>query len=294
MVAPLPAACPGVGHWLMLDGTIAGSAQLVRPTRNNEAQGTRDALDNLEQSEILIKEYQTKINSLGGPSGPAPRAVYCGQYTTVTNGSITDPVSGATGIAGAAALCLAARVPACRVTGIERDAELLALARRNVASNHGLGERIALCGGDLLDPPAEIRAAPFDLVMSNPPYHPHAAASAPASATGRAAHLATVEPGAWIAACLARLRPQGQLCLIHPAERLDAILAALRGRAGDMVVLPLWPRADATAAKRVIVAARKDRRGPLRLARGLILHEPDGRFTPAAEAILRDGAPLPL
>ncbi len=73
--------------------------------RNNEAQGTRDALDNLEQSEILIKEYQTKINSLGGPSGPAPRAVYCGQYTTVTNGAITDPASGATGIAGAAALC---------------------------------------------------------------------------------------------------------------------------------------------------------------------------------------------
>ena len=61
-----------------------------------------------------------------------------------------------------------------------------------------------------------------------------------------------------------------------------------------MVIHPLWPRADAAGARRVIVAARKDARGPLRLARGLVLHEPDGRFTAAAEAILRDGASLPL
>ena len=194
---------------------------------------------------------------------------------------------------GAAALCLAARVAGCRITGLERDPELLSVARRNVAGN-GMGRRIDLCPGDLLDAPAELRAMPFDCVMTNPPYHAEAAASPPASPTGRAAHLATTDIAAWIAACLARLRPQGRLFLIHPADRLDAILAALSGRAGDLVVLPLWPRADAQAARRVIVAARKGRRGPLRLARGLVLHEPDGRFTAAAEAILRDAAPLPL
>jgi hypothetical protein len=84
--------------------------------RNNEAQGTRDALDALEQSEILIKEYQTKLNSLGGPSGPAPRAVYCGQYTAAQNqnGAITDAATGATGIAGAASLCR--KVAGCSTT----------------------------------------------------------------------------------------------------------------------------------------------------------------------------------
>jgi tRNA1(Val) A37 N6-methylase TrmN6 len=44
----------------------------------------------------------------------------------------------------------------------------------------------------------------------------------------------------------------------------------------------------------VLVAARKGGRSPLRLARDLVLHEPDGPYTPATEAILRDGAPLPL
>ena len=130
--------------------------------------------------------------------------------------------------------------------------------------------------------------------MSNPPYHRRGAASLPATASGSAAHVADIDLPAWIAACLARLRPLGRLTLIHRAEALAELLAALAGRAGDVVVLPLWPNVEAPAAKRVIVAARKGGRGPTRLARGLVLHGPDGGFTAAADAILRDGAPLPL
>jgi hypothetical protein len=33
---------------------------------------------------------------------------------------------------------------------------------------------------------------------------------------------------------------------------------------------------------------------PLRLGPGLVLHEADGRFTPAANAVLRDAAALEL
>jgi len=131
-------------------------------------------------------------------------------------------------------------------------------------------------------------------VLSNPPFHRPGSATPPRTATGRAAHLGDSEIGAWIAACLARLRQLGRLTLIHRADQLDVILAALAGRAGDTIVYPFWPEAAASAAKRVIVSARKTARGPLRLAPGLVLHQPDGRFTPAAEAILRDGAALPL
>ena len=42
----------------------------------------------------------------------------------------------------------------------------------------------------------------------------------------------------------------------------------------------------------VIVTARKGARGPARLSRGLVLHGPDGRYTEAAEAVLRHAAPL--
>ena len=192
---------------------------------------------------------------------------------------------------GAAALCLAARVPECRIVGLERDPELLAIARRNFAAQGG---ELRLVAGDLFAPPPEIVGTPFDHVLSNPPFHRPGSATPPRTATGRAAHLGDSELGAWIAACLARLRQLGRLTLIHRADQLDVILAALAGRAGDTIVYPFWPEAAASAAKRVIVSARKTARGPLRLAPGLVLHQPDGRFTPAAEAILRDGAALPL
>jgi tRNA1(Val) A37 N6-methylase TrmN6 len=207
------------------------------------------------------------------PAGPGSRVLDAGTGT------------------GAAALCLAARAPDCRVTGLERDADLLGLARRNVEANR-MVDRVEVVAGDLLQPPDLVVARPFDLVMSNPPYHPHAAATAPATATAKSAHLATADLPTWLAACLARLKPGGSLVLIHPPDRLDTILGALAGRAGHAVVFPLWPRVDTPAAKRVIVVARKGARGPLRLARGLVLHEADGAYTAAALSILSDGAPL--
>ncbi|HEX6015081.1 MAG TPA: methyltransferase [Geminicoccaceae bacterium] len=194
---------------------------------------------------------------------------------------------------GAAALCLAARVPGCRVVGLEREPASLELGAANARAN-GLADRVALVAGDLLDPPDEIRQRSFDAVMTNPPYLAEGAGTLPLDPTRRTAHLGGAEPGRWVAACLARLRPSGRLTLIQRTDRLDAVLAALAGRAGDAVVFPLWPSEAAAGAKRVIVSARKAARGPLRLARGLVLHQPDGRFTPAAEAVLRDGAPLNL
>jgi tRNA1(Val) A37 N6-methylase TrmN6 len=194
---------------------------------------------------------------------------------------------------GAAALCLAARTQAARVTGLERQSELLGLARRNAAAND-LDGRVRFLEGDLLAPPPALKAACFEQVMTNPPFHPAGRSSAPPEATRRGAHLAEVGVDAWLHACLARLRPKGRLTLIHRADQLDVILAALAGRTGDITVCPLWPDATAPAAKRVIVAARKGSRSPCRLGRGLVLHGPDGRFTPEAEAILRHGAPLPL
>src|SRR5687767_3440886 len=54
---------------------------------------------------------------------------------------------------GAASLCLAARVPGCAVTGVDRDLELLALATANARAN-GLESRIAFTVGDLAALPA--------------------------------------------------------------------------------------------------------------------------------------------
>jgi tRNA1(Val) A37 N6-methylase TrmN6 len=191
---------------------------------------------------------------------------------------------------GAAALCLAARVAACSVVGIERDAELAALARASIDLN-GLADRVRVIEGDLTDPPAALKESVFDVVMSNPPYLDAARNAAPDDTQRAGAHMQGVPLGLWIDACLRRLRPGGRIAMIHRADRLDDLLGGLSGRAGDLLVIPLWPRAG-VAAGRVIVLGRKGARGPLALAAGLVLHEADGGFTQAASAVLREGLAL--
>lgn len=195
---------------------------------------------------------------------------------------------------GAAALCLAARVPDCRIVGLESHRELQRLASHNVAAND-MREIIDPLLGDIARPPPRVVGGVFDHVMTNPPYLPAAMVTAPAEPGRAAAHVeSTLDLEAWIISCLGMLRPRGTLTLIQRADRLDAILAAMHGRGGDVVVYPLWPSSSSPSANRIIIQARKGTKGPMRLARGLVLHEHEGGYTITAEAILRDAASLAL
>jgi len=191
---------------------------------------------------------------------------------------------------GAAALCLAARVPGVAVTGLERDPALVELAQRG-AELSGLADRVRFGTGDILDPPTR---DDHDHVFANPPFLKADEADAPAQEQRAEAHVEGVATlGDWLDALLARVRRKGRLTLIHRADRLDEILHRLYGRAGDVTVLPLWPKAG-QPARRVIVNARKGVASSLTLAPGLVLHDDDGAFTAAASAVLRDAAALRL
>lgn len=194
--------------------------------------------------------------------------------------------------AGAAALCLAARLPAVEVLGIERDPDLAALAVRNAQEN-GMADRLRVVRADLDQLPRELDGS-FDAVLANPPYLEPARANAPAD-PGLAAATIEGEAGLalWLDVALRLARPKALLAFIHRADRLADLLALLRGRAGGIVVFPFWPKPN-VAAKRVVVRARKGTRTPLVLAAGLVLHEPGGGYTPAADAVLRDGQGLAI
>jgi tRNA1(Val) A37 N6-methylase TrmN6 len=194
---------------------------------------------------------------------------------------------------GAASLCLAARVPGCRITGLEMQRDTVRLAFDNIALN-SMRDRIEILAGDLLRPPPRLAASTFAHVMANPPYFE--AANHTASKIAHKAHShnegeATLEH--WIRFALLMARPKGTITFIHRADSLDRILSSLTGKVGDIVVYPLWP-GKGKPAKRVLVRGCKNSNGPLRFAPGLTLHGVDGRFTPEAEAILRDAAPLIL
>jgi tRNA1(Val) A37 N6-methylase TrmN6 len=155
---------------------------------------------------------------------------------------------------------------------------------------NGLGERIAIVTGAVPGVDASELTGPFDHVMTNPPYMPPGRGRSAGDPSRTAAKVESVDLATWICFGLARLRHRGVLTLVQRADRLDDIVAALSGHAGDVAILPLWP--DATGAKparRVLVRARKGVRSPLRLLPGLVLHETGGGYSQAAERILRDG-----
>jgi tRNA1(Val) A37 N6-methylase TrmN6 len=194
---------------------------------------------------------------------------------------------------GAASLCLAARVPGCRVTGVEMQRDLVRLAGDNIALNE-LSDRLSAMRGDLLDLPPGLAPGTFDHVMANPPFLAAGGVTVPGDA-GKA--VATVESdadlAAWVRVALAMVRAKGSLTFIHRADRLEALLALLAGKAGGITLYPLWSGAG-KPAKRIIVRARKQIASPTRLLPGMILHEADGRFTAAAGAVLRDAAGLEM
>jgi tRNA1(Val) A37 N6-methylase TrmN6 len=90
------------------------------------------------------------------------------------------------------------------------------------------------------------------------------------------------------------VREGGTVTIIHRADRLDDVIACLKGRTGGTIIFPLWPDRGAAPAKRVLIQGIKGSGAALRMARGLVLHEEDGRFTQEADAVLRDGGGLVL
>jgi tRNA1(Val) A37 N6-methylase TrmN6 len=194
---------------------------------------------------------------------------------------------------GAAALCLARRVEGLRVAGLDQQRELVRLAGENARLN-GLERQVDFMVGDLLQPPARLMPGGFDHVMANPPYLEAGTATLPPDrARALAVGEGAADLAAWIRFALAMVRVRGSITLIHRADRLDALLAALAGKAGEIVVFPLWPGVG-KPAKRVLVRARRGIETPLKLSAGLVLHEPDGKFTAAADAVLREAAALVL
>jgi tRNA1(Val) A37 N6-methylase TrmN6 len=189
---------------------------------------------------------------------------------------------------GAGFLCLAARVPGLAITAVEREAAMAALARGNAAAN---GCAATVIEADIGDASAARDLPPCDHAFANPPYWP--GGTPPPGALRRAAtHEDGAGLGAWGHFLAARVRTGGTVGLVLPAARFDAGVAALRAAGcGSMVLLPLAPRAG-MEAKRVLLRGRKGGRGPARILPAFVLHEADGRFTPEAEAILRDGAAL--
>lgn len=197
---------------------------------------------------------------------------------------------------GTVGLAAALAQPALRVVLVERDPDLVALARQNIAANAVAARVTAVCA-DIEAPAAMLATAglqigSFACVAMNPPFFAPGGTKPSPVPNRRAAHVADGTLEAWLKAARRLLRPDGRLCVIHRADALPEILAGLARGFGAVAIRPIHASAGRPAI-RVLVTASRGSRKPAALLPALILHDGEGRFTPESEAIHRGCARLP-
>jgi tRNA1(Val) A37 N6-methylase TrmN6 len=191
--------------------------------------------------------------------------------------------------AGAALLCLTVRLPGVFATGVEANPVMAALAVANARAN-------GFAGIDVVTDRIETAMLPggFDHAIANPPYHPPGGTESPDANRATAKRGSGVMITAWIERLSGTLRHRGTLTLIVPAWMAPACLTAMaRSRCPCTMLFPLWPKTG-RPAKLIMLRGVKNALTPMRLSAGLVLHEADGSFTAAANAILTNAGTLTL
>jgi tRNA1(Val) A37 N6-methylase TrmN6 len=197
---------------------------------------------------------------------------------------------------GVAGLCLLSRIPSVAVTAVEIDPRLSALAESNAARS-GFAPSFTTVTADVTEPAEALQAKglkreSYEEIMANPPFYREGAVRAAPDAARKVAHV--MQKGmldAWVRFFATMAAPKGCLTLIHRPEALTELLPLIEGRFGAITLFPLFAKAGGPAT-RIILRAQKGSRQALRLLPGLVLHESDGHYTSAAEAVLRQGQAL--
>lgn len=198
---------------------------------------------------------------------------------------------------GAAGLALAARIPELKVTLVEIDPILCALAVYNTRLNR-LDERVKALALDAENLGALKRGGlspdTADRVLMNPPFHDARRQNVSPDPRRRLAHVGA--PGLlqrWTDTAATVLKTRGVLTLIWRAGGLEEVLGVLAPAFGDVAVLPVLPRTGEPAI-RVLVRAVKAGGKTRTDYPPLTLNDESGQPTAAAEAVLREGKALSM
>ncbi|MEM7399967.1 MAG: methyltransferase [Pseudomonadota bacterium] len=199
---------------------------------------------------------------------------------------------------GVPSLCVAERVAGITVTAVEVQADLCVAGAANAAHN-GHSSRVEFIEADILAAASAHAAAglareSFGHVIANPPFHIAGRARASGNPGKAKAHMHEAgDLERWVRFMVTMAEADASITVIHRADALPDLLALFERRIGNIAVLPIHSKPGGEAI-RVLIQGRKGSRAPLRVRPGIIMHEPDGNFTPIAQGVLREGEALNL
>lgn len=208
------------------------------------------------------------------------------------SGELADLGAGA-GVAGLAA---AVSNPGLKVTLVEKNDRMAALARKNLRlrPNLAFANRTGVLQADVTlsgskRQEAGLKENSFDYVIMNPPYNHDAQRISPDPLRSEAHVMGLFGLDAWIRTATAILKPGGMLVMIYRTEKIGEVAACAQGRFGGISIVPVHSKLN-EGAKRILLRMVKGSRAPLTIMPGLVLHENDGAPTDLAVALMNGEA----
>ncbi len=169
--------------------------------------------------------------------------------------------------------------PKLKITGLEIQDEMIALAKQNIKLNQFKG--IKIVKGDLKHNPIK---EDFDYVVTNPPYF--VGTKSPNHIKNLAHQEFNTSLKEWCEFCCKRVKNHGTFIIVHMPERLAEILAVLvEKKMGKIEVFPL-ASFEGEKANRIIVRAVKGSKTPTTLYSPLVVHQKTKKYTAEAGKIL--------
>lgn len=176
------------------------------------------------------------------------------------------------------------------LVAVEVQEELARLAGENVRLN-GFEDRITVRQEDVRNLADTGPAGEFDLVVSNPPFHPVGAtrpSTVPQKAVARQEIL--LPPERLFAAAARLLRPGGRMGMVHRPWRwpeLRRLMAAVSLHPARL--RPVLPREDEEPNLLLVEAVLGERAGEITELPPLVIFRRPGEYTEEAEALLKQG-----
>ena len=183
---------------------------------------------------------------------------------------------------GAISLVLKYKNPNIKITGIDIDAEMCDLCKKNALQN---SLDIDVINIDIKGTHEDsvLKKQLFDHVVTNPPFFE--TKSSRISQAKLMANFETVALDTWITLCLKKLKNRGTFSIIHCASRLHDILFSIKEKAGSIEIIPIYSKANRSAS-RVIIKCVKESNASVTVHPSMVIHDDCGKYKENVSEIL--------
>jgi tRNA1Val (adenine37-N6)-methyltransferase len=172
-----------------------------------------------------------------------------------------------------------------QVAGVEIQAKLAALAKRNVLIN-GLEDLISIYQGDIKDLSDTFPPSSFDVVVTNPPYYRVSSGRInPSSQKAIARHEITCTIADVLQTTCYLLKEGGRLFIIFPARRAITLLDSLRSASLEPKRIRWIYSREGEEAEFILTEAHKGGGEGVEVLPPFFVYSVNGSYTPEMEAL---------